>query len=150
MNRASIILVLGVLILFLLVGGYYAFRQQTGAAVSPQPDNSSQSTTPTTQTAPGGAPTTEPAVTAVEVDLTDQGFSPATVTIKKGQTVHFVNKSSNQMWIASNPHPVHTDYPGFDELKTADTYDFTFDKVGTWGYHDHLSPSTMGTVVVTQ
>lgn len=117
---------------------------------------------------PAGAPQAGPQMTAtapigsVEVDLTDQGFSPSTITIKSGQTVHFVNKqslqsspgaaglkSSGQMWVASNPHPTHTDYPGFDQLQSADTYDFTFIRTGTFGYHNHLNPAIGGTINVT-
>jgi plastocyanin len=99
---------------------------------------------------PTAAPQTGTPNMIVEVDLTDSGFMPVAVTVKQGTPVMFVNKSSRQMWVASNPHPTHTDLPGFDELKAGDTYTYVFDKVGTWGYHDHFSPSTQGQVVVTQ
>lgn len=90
----------------------------------------------------------------VEVSYTSSGFSPTTVTIKKGATVKFINKSGNKMDVASNPHPTHTDYSGFDQWKSAskgkDEYSFTFEKVGTWGYHNHAKASDGGTVVVTE
>ena len=90
----------------------------------------------------------------VEVDYTATGFSLATVTVKKGTTVKFINKSGGSMSVASNPHPIHTDYPGFDQYKSSqkgqNEYDFTFDKVGTWGYHNHLNASDGGTVIVTE
>lgn len=85
------------------------------------------------------------------VEYTNQGFSPHSITIKKGETVTWVNKSGDSMWVASNPHPTHTDYPGFDELQgvpNGGTYSFTFEKIGNWGYHNHLEPSNQGIVVV--
>jgi hypothetical protein len=66
------------------------------------------------------------------------------------------------MWVASNPHPAHTGYDGtsrqqhcpntantaFDECAPGSTYSFTFNKVGTWGYHNHMNPGSQGTVIV--
>lgn len=91
--------------------------------------------------------------TAATVQYSDNGFSPATITVKKGTSVTFVNNSSAPMWVASNPHPTHTDLPGFDQLSAADnggTYSYTFQKTGSWGYHNHRSPGDTGTVVVTE
>ena len=79
------------------------------------------------------------------------GFIPAEIRIKAGDAVLFRNDSSEPVWVASNPHPVHTDYPGFDSRKTlaqGESYSFTFEKQGTFGYHNHLHPNQGGTVVV--
>jgi plastocyanin len=87
----------------------------------------------------------------VEVDITSSGFSPSSITVHAGDYVQFVNKDSAPHWPASNPHPTHTDLPGFDAKKalaTGGTYRFQFVKVGTWGYHDHMNPATHGQVVV--
>ena len=86
------------------------------------------------------------------VELTSHGtFEPDTVTIKSGQTVKWVNNSGGLMWVASNPHPTHTDLPGFDQkqvMHSGDSWEFTFIKAGRFGYHDHLEPSRRGTVIV--
>jgi plastocyanin len=85
------------------------------------------------------------------VVMDDGGFYPKRVTIKKGQAVNFVNRSQDDWWPASDPHPIHTDYPGFDAgtvIRPGDSWTFRFDRRGTWGYHNHLSPTTKGTVVV--
>ena len=90
--------------------------------------------------------------TRVVVTLTDTGFAPSP-TVKVGTTVTFVNESSRQMWVASDPHPTHVNLPGFDQLTGVEkggTYEYTFAKVGTWGFHNHLNPSAKGTVIVTQ
>jgi plastocyanin len=89
--------------------------------------------------------------TSYEVLITSSGFIPSTLTIKVGDTVTFVNKDSKPHWPASDPHPTHTNYPGFDALrplKTGESYSFTFTKQGAWGYHDHLNPSLRGTIIV--
>ncbi|MBI3618430.1 S-layer homology domain-containing protein [Candidatus Peregrinibacteria bacterium] len=85
------------------------------------------------------------------VTSTDVGFIPSSITISAGATVTFKNDGTGPMWIASNPHPVHTDYPGFDagrSVQHGETYQFTFTKAGRWGYHNHLNPSQGGTIVV--
>lgn len=83
------------------------------------------------------------------IKITAQGFEPAETTIQKGQKVTWVNSSGADAWPASNPHPTHTGYPGFDPqlpMKTGQAWSFIFDKTGDWGYHDHLNPSRRGTV----
>lgn len=88
------------------------------------------------------------------VSITPGGtFAPAVITVKVGDTVTWTNGAANPVRIASNPHPVHTDYPGFDSGSAIDqgmTYSFTFTKPGSWGYHNHFSPSVQGTVIVTE
>lgn len=82
---------------------------------------------------------------------TTAGFSPNSMTIKKDETVTFTNQSDDLMWVASAPHPQHTDYPAFDEKQSVPRggiYTFTFDKAGTWKYHNHLNPTRYGTIIV--
>ena len=89
----------------------------------------------------------------VEITYTDSGFAPTTITIKEGQTVRFLNTSNKLMWVASDPHPTHTDYPGFDQLTAVakgKDYVFTFTKIGTWGYHNYLGRSHTGSITVTK
>ncbi len=135
---------------------------------------------------PAGAPETEPAVTSqvpagdstvpemvVEentpgstVAYTDQGFSPESITVGKGQTVTWVNQSSKDLWVASAAHPTHMVYDGtslsqhcqdaasapFDACSAAapgGSFSFTFDKEGVWKYHDHVNAARKGSVSVT-
>ncbi|MFN7088750.1 MAG: Kazal-type serine protease inhibitor domain-containing protein, partial [Candidatus Paceibacteria bacterium] len=80
-------------------------------------------------------------------------FSPDIVKIKKGGKVTWVNKSERAVWPASNPHPIHTGYPGFDAfrgLKTGETYSFVFERIGSWKYHDHLNPFIGGIIEVVE
>ncbi len=98
--------------------------------------------------------TTEKAGKETKVTYNTAGFSPKTVTIKKGETVVFDNKTGKAASVASDEHPTHLLYPEFDQYKTsqrgATEFRFTFEKVGTWKYHDHLNAAMGGTVVVTE
>jgi len=85
------------------------------------------------------------------IEITSSGFSPNTITINQGDTITWINMDSSSHWPASNNHPTHNLYPGFDAnrgLATGETYGFTFDETGNWGYHDHLFPSRTGTIIV--
>lgn len=93
------------------------------------------------------------------IEITSSVFSPETLTINLGDSVTFVNKDNLKHWPASNPHPIHTGYPEeggciaskFDACKGLakdESFLFTFNEKGTWGYHDHLNPSLHGTIIV--
>ncbi len=89
--------------------------------------------------------------TTVNVNYTQDGFLPNTVTVSPGTTVTFTNQTSDKMWVASNPHPAHTTLKEFDADRgfgSGESYAFTFTTPGTWKYHDHLRPSRGGVVVV--
>jgi plastocyanin len=85
------------------------------------------------------------------VSYTASGFTPLTVSVKQGDTVTFTNATTTPMWIASDPHPTHTNYSGFDSGKSVgqgESYTFTFTKAGSWSYHNHMRSSDKGTVTV--
>lgn len=87
------------------------------------------------------------------VTYTDAGFSPKTVTVKLGTTVAFMNDSASGLWVASNPHPQHTDLSGFDagrSVSKGGSYEYTFTKTGSWNYHNHAKSTDTATVVVTE
>ncbi len=93
------------------------------------------------------------------VEIFSNGFVPNNLVVKKGDTVTFINRDTSEHWPASNIHPTHTLYPEsggcigskFDAcrgLKSGESWSFTFDQKGTWGYHDHLHPNLRGTIIV--
>jgi plastocyanin len=88
---------------------------------------------------------------SVVVHITDEGFEPRSMVIGAGNTVVFENVGLNPHWPASDPHPTHTDYPGFDPKKPVEPnseWSFAFDKPGEWKYHDHQAPYLKGEIVV--
>ena len=99
------------------------------------------------------------------IEMTSSGFTPSTLTISKGDTVTWINKDKEEHWPASAIHPYHTVYPGSDikkcgtaeestifdacrGLAEGESYSFTFNSVGTWGYHDHLTGGLFGKIIV--
>src|SRR3989344_2093135 len=99
--------------------------------------------------------------TRVDVVFTDEGFRPSEIKVRKGGTVVWTNKSSVAMWPASAVHPTHDIYPqkggclgsAFDACRRVapgETYEFKFDHVGTWKYHDHIGASNFGAVTVVE
>lgn len=99
----------------------------------------------------GGNIAVAPAPVTKTVTYTDSGFSPSTITIKAGDTVRFVNSSSENMWVASDPHPQHTNYSPFDAKKGYEpgtTYAYTFTEKKTYTYHNHPHSNIKGTIVV--
>lgn len=103
----------------------------------------------------------------VIVSFTDQGFNPKAVSIKKGDSVLFVNEAESDTWPASAMHPTHTVYPNSDikkcgtseaagmfdacrGLKTGETWAFQFNEIGKWNYHDHLNAKQFGSIEVTE
>lgn len=85
------------------------------------------------------------------VTFSDEGFQPEELRVAAGTTVTFENASSRDIWVASDPHPSHTDLPEFDAQRgyaPGESYSYTFDEVGEWGYHDHLRSFDTGIVIV--
>lgn len=136
MNKTSLIIFI---ILILIVGVFlvvsYALPR---TAVSPTAD----------QYAISGQNIPDVAATVI---LSDQGFAPQTITIRSGESVTWINNSSDRMLVASDPHPAHTDLPGFDQGTIANpgsSWTYRFNSVGTHTYHDHINPNLVGTVIV--
>lgn len=85
--------------------------------------------------------------------MTKDGFEPSNIQIRKDETVIFQNKDSRDRWPASNNHPTHDIYKGFDPqkpIKPGESWEFKFEKEGEWQFHDHLYPQIKGTVSVGQ
>lgn len=101
---------------------------------------------------------------SASVTYSSSGFSPSEITIRRGGTVTWRNEGGGTMWVASAMHPTHTTYSGttlqehcdtlsndsFDQCQNGGTYSFTFDKVGTWAYHNHSQSSHFGRVIVVE
>jgi plastocyanin len=101
---------------------------------------------------PSSSTSTEETLSQAAVNITEDGFSPATLKIKKGTTVTWTNQDDVPHQVASDPHPTHEGLAGLDSeepLTKADAYNFTFETAGTFTYHDHLNFSIFqGTIVV--
>ncbi|MDO8517825.1 MAG: hypothetical protein Q7S26_00840 [bacterium] len=153
--------IVGAVVVVLVAGGawwYFGNTYQTQLAAPADVNTTTQAPVDTPQTQPQEQPSTN-------VTYTDSGFSPSTVTIAQGGMVTFANQSGGQMWVASGLHPTHTGYSGtsrtqhcpdtaetsFDQctaVPAGQSYSFTFQKTGTWPYHNHFNSGDFGTIVV--
>lgn len=161
MSRAAV-LIIGVLVLALGGGLFWLFKPSGENLSSPK-----STAFPESKTTAQPTPPESPVVSIPEniVNYTNSGYSPSSLKVKLRTTVSFQNNTSSSMWTASSPHPQHTGYPGsgiskcngaekakiFDAcngILAGSSWSFTFDKAGTWGYHNHLNPSHSGAIVV--
>lgn len=146
--------VIGIVILAIAIGGVFLFQL------------SSKSQTPSLGEEENMVPPLgEQSQLSLDVVYNSEGYSPKELKIKKGEIVTFKNESSGGMWPASAFHPTHTAYPGsgilkcdtpeegtiFDACRAVEPgkeWQFQFNEIGSWKYHDHLVPTRTGTVIV--
>ncbi|MEX0920878.1 MAG: cupredoxin domain-containing protein [Candidatus Pacearchaeota archaeon] len=92
-------------------------------------------------------------IEGIVIEMNSEGFSPSSLTINQGETVTFVNVGDGKYWPASDDHPTHDLYLGFDSkrgINPEEIWSFTFENVGEWNFHDHLNPQNTGTIIVTE
>ena len=85
------------------------------------------------------------------INLTEEGFEPKKIVIHQGDIIVFRTTRNKLFWPASNLHPTHLLYPEFDPKRPVDprnSWSFTFEKIGTWPFHDHLFPYYRGEIKV--
>ena len=153
MNNNTIIAI--IVIALVVIGGYFLISSKASA---PETDGTSM---------PANENNLGDDQSETVVTYTEDGFSPATITVKVGDTIRFANDSTSAMWVAADEHPTHTSYDGtstkehcvdgastngaFDMCHRGDpgaTWTYTFTKAGSFDYHNHARASHGGTVVV--
>lgn len=138
MNNMRLLLV-GVVVVVVLVAGYLLLSNRSSA-----PQNNTQ-----TEQAP--AETSE-MIDSKEttVTVTESGYEPATITVSPGDSVVWLNQSGGVANVSSDNHPTHLRFPflNLGNFEDGQTVSVVFEESGTFSYHDHLTPSRTGTVVV--
>jgi plastocyanin len=121
----------------------------------PSDDNGNQGSEITTSQTSENENTQEQAneqsIEGQTVTFNGGAYSPNELTVKTGTAVTFKNEADHAIWPASNVHPTHTLYSGFDprqQINPGEEWSFTFNRTGTWGYHDHLQSNITGTIIV--
>jgi plastocyanin len=94
------------------------------------------------------------------VNLTKDGMSPDTLTIKEGETVQFNSADGNTHNLGvgtgegeSGGHEVHHEHIGDFEsgdFKMDEAWRVTFKQTGTYSFHDHYNPKLNILIVVYQ
>lgn len=108
---------------------------------------------PNNAAAPASSSSSSSASTAsavATITYSDSGFSPATTTVKAGDTVAIKNTSSSVMQMDSDPHPVHTDDTDLNvgTVNPGETKTFVVTNKGSFGFHNHLAPSNTAKIVI--
>lgn len=146
-NLVIAIVVLAVLGLgvFLLVRNNNTSKTNSSSQTTTTTDNSTSNTTPTTNTN-----TTQPASDAVTITYSDNGFSPATSTLKAGGKLTVTNSSSSALTFNSDPHPSHTANSELNigAISAGQSKTVTLTNTGAWVYHNHLDSSQKGNITV--
>ncbi len=146
-----------VLIIVVVAGGAYALFGRSNSDDAKDNATNTSSTTntaPSTQTDPNS---TEPTATQTgdttaagnTITYSNNGFSPASLTVKAGSQVTVKNDSSKTLQFDSDPHPQHTDDPELNIgiIKAGESKTITVTTTGSHGYHNHLNDDT-GTLIV--
>lgn len=137
--------IIGIVVVVVLIGGYFLLspKSQPAAPQTPETATSTESAAP--QATEGAMMGEQMAVT-----ISASGFVPKAVTVKVGDSVTWENTDSANHTVNSDPHPTHTLYPFLNVgvVKAGEKKSVTFDKAGTYTYHDHLNPSLTGSVTV--
>jgi len=146
MNNKTLVIIIVVLV---LIGAVVVALGKLGNKSYPPSDVTSQSGTPAQSTTNNTGGTT-PKEIIVNVNLTNSGFNPKTLTIKIGTRVIWLNKSGAAATVNSAVHPTHQLYSPLNlgEFPNGSSVQLVFDKTGTYSYQDHLNPSRTGTVLV--
>jgi plastocyanin len=82
------------------------------------------------------------------VQITSAGFVPETITIKESESITWVNTDNGLHQVAADPK-----LEGFATEKSLDQHQsitFTFDKKGTYTYHDPLHPNQVKATVIVE
>lgn len=138
-------ILIGVVAILILGTGVFVLSNKTS---NPQTVSVSYTPSPTSQETTTASPSAK--VEEGNVTVNVDGFSPKTLTIKVGTKVTWANKSGATTNVSSDNHPTHLLYPflnlgAFDDGSSVNV---TFDKAGTYTYHNHLNTSQKGTVIV--
>lgn len=138
------VIIIGIIVLILAGAGIgYAMthKKKTVTTVTTTPSSSTNTTTPATDST---------STQATVITYSDNGFSPATITVKNGDTVTIKNTSDHTMQFDSDPHPAHTTNTelNVEKVSAGGSQTFVVKRTGTFGYHNHLDPSETGTIIV--
>lgn len=84
------------------------------------------------------------------VDLTNSGFEPSSIKIKKNTRLIWVNKTSQNATVNSAEYPTNRLYPflNLGEFASGSSVQAVFKETGSFRYHNFHNPKQIGTVVV--
>ncbi len=131
MNKAILIIIA---IAVVLAGGFLLLNKNKSNKQGEMQVNTTQNQTSTNSTSSIGKN---------QVTIQGFAFSPATITVKVGDSITWENSDSA-------PHSATADDGNFDtgRFGQGESKTVTFDKAGTFNYHCSVHPNMKATVVV--
>jgi plastocyanin len=136
--KRSTIVIAGIVALVIVVGALAMMKH-------PSTQPASTSTSPAASTA-----TDNSKQAAAVITYGSSGFSPDLTTVKSGETVTFENKTSEEIQVDSNPHPIHTDDTDLNvgSIAAGQSKTVTLTKMGTFGFHNHFDPGDTAKITI--
>lgn len=145
-------LIIGVIVVAVLALGTFVLIQGNN---NKKTDGASQETDGTLGSSTSGSgETDQPAAEEVTITYTDRGFEPSFSVVKSGGKIIWVNSSSSELQIGTDPHPSHTgnkEITGNQFVLTIEpgaSETVTVEEKGTFGFHNHLISDDTGSVAV--
>lgn len=120
-------IIIGIVVVVLVVVGVLFFNKKGSLYSNPQPTQGTQTTTE--------------ASAANTVAIQNFAFSPATLTVKAGTTVTWINKDSAN-------HAIKSDTFNSPSLAQGETFKFTFTNKGSFSYICSIHPTMQGKIIV--
>lgn len=142
MKNKPALLVVTVLVLAILA---VAVAMATGGNKKQDTTVTPKTNKPETSQSTKTEETTAPANTT-SVMIKDFAYSPASITVKVGDTVTWTNEDSMAHTVTADDGVANG--PDSESLGKGDSYSFKFTKAGTYTYHCTPHPYMKGTVTV--
>lgn len=152
--------IIGIVVIVLVILGWLFLGNRASAPSGPEGVVTPVATTTGSVTTAGatkaGTRATTPSAPAMTksgayiVSYTSTGFSPATVTIKRGKSVHFVNNSNKAMSLTAVDQysQIYREFNQEQSVGRSGFYDFTFVTGGIWVYTNRNYRADRGTIIV--
>jgi len=144
-QKGNAMIWIAIVIIVVIIGIVYYSRGKKPSSLYPASNSQTQNSAQQNSVATP-APSSEPAVSqadATAVTIQNFAFSPASLTIKKGETVTWTNKDSTAHTVTSDNN-VFSSNP----LNNGQTFSFTFNNAGTFPYHCNIHPMMKATITV--
>lgn len=145
-NKGLAAVIVIVLVLAVIVGAMALGNDDNPADNMSEMETSQTENTPAVQENSSQPATVSSQANAVEVEIKDSAYTPATIKVKAGTTVTWTNRDSIKHDVTADDKS--DDAPMSELLAGGESYSFTFNKTGTYTYHCTPHSFMKGTVIV--
>lgn len=141
--KKSVVIGIVVVILVLLVAGYFMFYNTKGNVYT-SPSTPSSTDSSASSTSPPGPPSLPGTNSNINIEIKNFAFMPSTLTINAGDSITWTNSDSAQHTVTSDSGIELNS----EMLSKGQSYSHTFNTAGTYAYHCKPHPNMKATVIV--